>query len=504
MINIEIPINTEPFSKRQFIMAKLKQWVVLEKMYNLFGFTVFTLLSSVFAYLIVLKGFPFGVTIIGGLVAPVALYAIAINPHIAIFCYLTLANTIMFLLLIGVNFPLGTVMDGMLLLLIINFYVQQKKKKRWDLVSGPMSKAILAWIVYNMLEVGNPIAASRLAWVYTIRTCGVVALSYYMFIFNIRTKEFMRTIIALWMFFCFVAAWYAFKQEFFGFFQFEENYLHSSALIMQLLFIAGHWRKFSIYSDPVTFAYNMVAAAVFSIGRLTGPVTAKRKFWLILLIFSCLFNMLFSGTRGAFPLVPVALILYAIIKFSKKILIFTIIAAIFIVGLIFVPTANQNILRFQSAFRPNEDASYKVRKYNQSRIKPYIWTHPMGGGLGSTGEWGKKYSPGTYLADFPPDSGYVRTTVETGFIGLTIFVIMIFTILKTGVNNYYKIKDPELKAICLGSTFVIFTFNIGNFPQEAIVQFPSNVHFYIAAALIVLTKRIDDQQNQLVHEQNII
>ena len=503
MINLEIPVNTESASKWQSLTAILKQWVVLEKMYNPFGFIVFTIISGIFSCLIVSKGFPFGVLLIGGLIGPVFLVALATKPTFALICYLTLSKTIMFLLLSGVNFPLGTVMDGIILLLTINFYVQQKQKKRWDLVSGPMSITILTWIVYNILEVGNPVAASRLAWVYTIRTCGIVAISFFMFIYNVRTKAFMKKIISLWLFFCFVAAWYAFKQEFFGFNQNEEAYLHSSPLITQLLFIAGHWRKFSIYSDPVTFAYNMVAAAVFCIGRLTGPVTPRKKFWLLFLMFSCLFNMFFSGTRGAFPLVPVALVLYAIIKFSKKILIFSVFAAIFIVGLIFLPTSNQNILRFQSAFRPNEDASYKVRKYNQSRIKPYIWTHPMGGGLGSTGEWGKKYSPGTYLADFPPDSGYVRTTVETGFIGLTIFVIMVFTILKTGIVNYYKIVDPELKSICLGATFVIFTFNIGNFPQEAIVQFPSNVHFYIAAALIVLTKRIDDQQNQLIHEQII-
>ncbi|MGL1489090.1 hypothetical protein ACSTJG_25000, partial [Vibrio parahaemolyticus] len=78
---------------------------------------------------------------------------------------------------------------------------------------------------------------------------------------------------------------------------------------------------------------------------------------------------------------------------------------------------NQNILRFQSAFRPNNDASYRVRIFNQARIKPYIWSHPIGGGLGSTGEWGKKFAPNSYLANFPPDSGYVRTTVELGYVG---------------------------------------------------------------------------------------
>lgn len=500
MLNINIPVNQETPSKWETFVGTIRRWVLYEKLLNPFGFIVFTLVCSLFAVLIALKGFIVGVLIIAALVGSVIIYCLCTNPQFGIISYLTLAYAIMFLLRLGVSFPLGTLMDGMLVIFLFSFFVQQKKKKRWDLVSGPMSKIIMVWIVYNILEVGNPSADSRAAWVYTIRTISLVAIGYFIFIYNIRTKAFIKTIIGVWLFFSVFAAWYAFKQEFFGFFQFEEDYLHSSSEIMLLLFIAGHWRKFSIFSDPVTFAYNMVAASVLCIGLLTGKITTKRRIWLTIFMGSCIFNMLFSGTRGAFPLIPAVLVLYAIIKFSKKILIASVIAALFIVGLIFVPTSNQNILRFQSAFRPNDDASYKVRKINQARIKPFIWSHPIGGGLGSTGEWGKKFSPGSYLSNFPPDSGYVRTTVEAGPIGLLIFVIMMFTILKTGINNYYKIKDPELKSICLGATFVVFIFNIGNFPQEALVQYPSNVYFYLSSALIVVTKRIDDEQNQIIYE----
>ncbi|MFP5040549.1 O-antigen ligase family protein [Parasediminibacterium sp. JCM 36343] len=502
MNNFQIPVSPHIPSKWQTFAATLRRWVLFEKMLNPFGFICFTLASLFFAFLIATKGFVIAVLLIGALIIPPLIYSLVMVPQFGILSYITLAYAIMFLLRLGVNFPLGTLMDGMLLLFTLNFFIQQKKKKQWQLLKGPVTNIITVWIVYNILEVGNPAAASRAAWVYTVRTIAVVAISYYIFIFNIRSKDFIKRIIAFWLFFSMFAAWYAFKQEYFGFFQFEEDYLHSSELIMQLLFIAGHWRKFSIFSDPVTFAYNMVAAAMLCVGMLTGPVSPKKRLLLLFIIFSCLFNMIFSGTRGAFPLVPAALVLYAIIKYSKKILIFVSIAALFIVGLIFMPTSNQNILRFQSAFRPNDDASYKVRKINQARIKPYIWSHPIGGGLGSTGEWGKKFSPGTYLSDFPPDSGYVRTTVEAGPIGLLIFCIMIFTILKTGINNYYSIQDPELKSYCLGATFVIFIFNIGNFPQEALVQFPSNVYFYLASALIVTTKRIDDNYNKLVLDTN--
>jgi len=230
-------------------------------------------------------------------------------------------------------------------------------------------------------------------------------------------------------------------------------------------------------------------------GLISGPMKAYKKIILATLAMFFLYVMLFSGTRGAYPLVPLALMLLAVLKFNKQVLLFTGMGLLFVIFLIFMPSSNQNILRFQSAFRPGEDASYKVRKMNQARIKPYVYSHPIGGGLGATEYFGKKYAPDSYLANFPPDSGYVRVTVELGYIGLFIFCLMIFTILKTGINYYYKIRDPQLKSIVLAMLLVIFAWNIGNFPQEAFVQYPSNVLFYLSIALMVIVYRLDEQQN---------
>ncbi|HEX8460977.1 MAG TPA: hypothetical protein VF623_06090, partial [Segetibacter sp.] len=153
------------------------------------------------------------------------------------------------------------------------------------------------------------------------------------------------------------------------------------------------------------------------------------------------------------------------------------------------------------AFKPSNDASYNLRKENQKKIRPYILSHPMGGGLGSTGVWGVKFSPNSYLASFPPDSGYVRVAVEMGWIGLLLFCILMFTILRAGVNNFYRIIDPELKSYCLAMTLIVFALNIGNFPQEALVQFPTNIYFYLFAALITVTYRIDKEKQATTKDE---
>ncbi|MFS4895242.1 hypothetical protein SOO45_14380, partial [Staphylococcus aureus] len=85
--------------------------------------------------------------------------------------------------------------------------------------------------------------------------------------------------------------------------------------IANLLFIGGQWRKFSIFSDPVAFSYNMVVSSMLCIGMITGPLANWKKIVLGALAGLYLFAMLHSGTRGAFVLPPVALILLSILKF---------------------------------------------------------------------------------------------------------------------------------------------------------------------------------------------
>lgn len=442
------------------------------------------------------SGIIVGAIVLAVVIGIPALYSLIVYPRIGMTIFLTFAYLIMGIIRMGIiNFPLGTLMDSMEGLFILNLFIQQKRNPDWKIFKTPISVIIIIWIIYNLLEVANPSAASRVAWVFTVRTVALVMVMYFVFLYNIRSKEFIRFIFKLWLSLAFFGAAYAIKQQYFGFFPFEEAYLHSDPNVAQLLFIGGVWRKFSIFSDPVVFAYSMAVSSLLCIGLMTGPLSKGKKRILFFLMCFYLNSMLYSGTRGAFVLVPAAMILYAIMKFNKKILVLACVAAALLAVLIFIPTSNGTLYRFQSAFKPSEDASYKVRKINQKRIQPFILSHPLGGGLGSTGDWGKKFSPGTMLAAFPPDSGYVRVAVEMGWIGLFLLCLLMFTALKTGINSYYSIKDPELRSWCFAMVLIVFAFHIANFPQEALVQYPSNVYFYLVLALIGVTKRLDNQQN---------
>jgi putative inorganic carbon (HCO3(-)) transporter len=460
------------------------------------------LFAAVMAFITVLWGAAGGILLILAVVGPLTVYCIVRYPKFGVVFYLVAAYLIMYISGFPINFPFGTLMDATLGLLLLGFILNQKYRPNWIIFKDSITAIILIWIGYNVLQVANPFAESRQAWIYTIRSVAGVMFAYFIFSYQIRTVSFIRLIIKVWLFLSFIAALYALKQEYIGFFPYEQSKLDSDPLLQSLLYIDGHWRKNSIFSDPVSFAYNMAASSILCICLMVGPVSKKAKIVLGLLTLLFVDVMLFSGTRGAYVLLPAAMLLFAILKFNKQMLVFITLFGVGMLTLINMPTSNPNIARFQSAFRPSNDASYNVRAQNQKRIQPYIVSHPIGGGLGATGAWGVRFAPGSFLAQFPPDSGYIRVAVELGWIGLLLICSLMFIVLKRGINNYFAIQDPELKTYCLAMVLIIFALNIGNFPQEAIVQFPLNVYFFLFIAIINITYRLDKEKRAKQEEMN--
>ena len=473
--------------------------------FRLSNFTIGLLIcaSLIFSLIIAKLGLAAGALILIVMIGLPTIYSVVVYPEIGILVLLIASYLLMWIIRMGVNFPLGTLMDALEVLLLLGFFIKQKSDPDWSFLKLSVSKIIIVWILYNFIEVVNPAASSVFSWLYTIRTVATVMLLYFVFVYQIRSVQYIRILLKVWIGLSFFAAVYAFKQEYFGFFAFERAQLNDPTMI-SLLFINGVWRKFSIFSDPVSFSYNMVISSLLCICLLTGTFKTWKKVILLLLALFFLMNMLYSGTRGAYVLVPAALVLIAILNYSKKVLLISMVAGVLIGIMIVIPTTNLTLYRFQSAFKPSSDASYNVRVENQKRIRPYILSHPFGGGLGSTGVWGVRFAPKSYLAKFPPDSGYVRVAVELGYVGLFLICMMMFLILKTGIKNYFRIKNPELKAYCLAATTIIFALTIGNFPQEAIVQFPTNILFFFAAALITITFKLDQIPDKNVTDRTSI
>ena len=460
---------------------------------------IFALLASLFlTFVIAQGGYQTGIVAICGLIGLPIAYATVVYPKFGIITLIIISFFINYTSrFLPETTPIGLVMDLWTYLLILGLFVKMKKDKQWGYFNNPITYFLLAWLGYNMLEILNPVSPTILEWVFTVRTVAFIMLMYFVFLYHIRTKEFIKLLIKIWLALDVIGAISGIQQEFFSLFPFEHSWLYSEPDRFKLLFIAGHLRKWGIFSDPVVFAYNMVAAALLCIALMFGPIKFNRKVILGCLAVLFIFVMLYTGTRASFVIIPAGILMLFVLKLNRQIFIFSIISGMCLLVLIKVPTSNATLARFQSAFKPSKDASFEERAKNQEAIKPYILAHPIGGGLGSVGIWGQRFAPNSYLAKFPPDSGYVRVAVELGWIGLLLYCIFNFVIMYKGIQYYYLIKDPELKTYCLGMILIIFAFDVGNYPQQALVQYPSNILFFLGMAILNITMRLDLAERKL-------
>jgi O-antigen ligase len=387
--------------------------------------------------------------------------------------------------------PVGTSMDGLLFVMLFGLLVKQSRKRDWTFAKSDISIWIFIWIAYNLLQGLNPWAESQMAWLYTVRTMALLTLLYFVACHAFSSFKAIKQTINFILILLTAAAIYGLKQEFYGFSAAEEAWIYADKLRFQLLFQWTRMRIFSVMNDPTTFGVMLSYGGVFSLSMLTGPFKPWRKVLYAIAAILMFWTSAYTGTRTAYALIPIGLLMLTILTLRKKIMLIAGVLFLFGGAAIMKSTNNPIIYRIQSAFRVTEDESMQVRFENQKLIQPFIQKHPIGAGLGSTGVWGKRFSPDSWLADFPHDSGFVRVAVEQGWIGLFLYLALLFVILKNGLYYYLRVKREEVRVFYLGIFLVTYMLCVASYPQEIIVHLPSSLIFYIFLAAIVRLKDFD-------------
>ncbi len=258
--------------------------------------------------------------------------------------------------------------------------------------------------------------------------------------------------------------------------------------------MAGGWvthilstgiRYFSIFSDAGNFGANMgMIAIVYSIVSFNTPKKWLRVFYLMIAIMGVI-GMFMSGTRGAIVIPFGGLILYCLLSKSFKIMLISAFAGIILYSFFaFTDIGNENgfIRRMRTAFRPTEDSSFNVRVENQKKIGIYLATHPWGAGLG-------KGVPRTMLVrdvfvddNIPPDSFFVNIWMQTGFVGLILYIaIYSIVLLRCCYLIMFRVKNKELRHTLAALLCGVFGIWLNGYVGRGMGMPPNN--FLIAAAL---------------------
>ena len=394
-------------------------------------------------------------------------------------------------------FPIGWIVE----LLIYSSFLGLLTEciiKRKSLVEGiyhPITVFYILYLLFIVWQAFNPEMYSVVGWFHFFRRQLMVFLLFILTAHIIGSINDIKWLFRLWFVFALVSALYAILTQLFGMPAFEEAWVMASPNRQNLFYLVdGFKRKYSFYSDPAAFGMDM-AATTLVLGILLFMGTSKKnKIIYFLMALVCMFGAIYSGTRTAYLMLVSGIFLFLIMRGINR--------NTFLIGLGFVASFiaimiapvynNLFINRIRSAFNFKQDASLQVRNINRAKIQPYIHDNPIGGGVNTSGGQGMEYNPEHYLAGFPPDSGYLRAALETGWIGLVLLLLFHFVILRSGIYSYFHSTDKWIKMVVLVATASFFSFVIANYGQEPFGQIPSCFFFCICIAIIVKSDKISN------------
>jgi putative inorganic carbon (HCO3(-)) transporter len=454
------------------------------------GYVVMLLIAVVISCVIGYIDYRLGFVIIAGLIGITATLVALFNIRLGFIITVVFAFFMFYLKRFTDDaVPAGVAVDVLIAVTFIGAYYKKTihKQRLWQHFNNPITYVYLIYIGFLLIELFNPSMYSVEGWVFTMRKYFNFVMIYFVGLHVFNDKKDVKDFLNLWLFLSILAGIYGCFQQWFGLLGFENDWVMSDPIRYKLYYQGGDIRKFSFLSDPTAYGILMAASIVYATIAALNETRIKQRWYLIFGILFMTLGMAYSGTRTAYIIIPAGLCIYALMTITnRKTLLFMVGFIIFFVVLIFGPFySNSTVNRIRTSFQFADDESMNVRDNNRELIRPYMHSHPLGGGVATSGVLGLQYNPGHPLAGFPPDSGYLRTALETGPIGLAYTLFMFFVMLQVGVRNYYASRSKEVRTIYVGIVASLFAYMIAQYAQVAIGQMPGGFFFYGSMAILV-------------------
>lgn len=431
-----------------------------------------------------------------------AAFALLIVPFPLVFLYYSFRNPrFVFITTLFANYfaigltryipaPMGLMVDAFLFLTALSVVFSQfNTKVDWRNAGRDYTYFVIVWFVMTLFQLVNPEAVSREAWFYAMR-----GQAFYLFltiplvylVFN-KPKDF-RLFITLCAWFTLLAVLKGVMQKYMGVDRWEQVWLNQPGnRSTHILF--GNLRVFSFFSDAGTYGGSMgYFGVVFLILGIYEEKKSAKFFYFFVALMS-LYAMLISGTRSAIAVPLVGFVVYTILSKQVKIMItmgFVVFALFFFFKYTTIGQDNYDIRRMRSAFG-EENESLNVRQENRKLFAAYLKNRPFGGGIGSSGNWGLRFSPNTFLAETATDGWYIQLWAEQGIVGLLFYLLMVsYFFLKSIFLIFFRLKKPENISKAIAFTAGMSGLMVSSFSASSLGQMPNTVIVAVSVALISL------------------
>ena len=438
-----------------------------------------------------------GAIAIGAPVALLLVVGVLMKPKFGLLLYIHVSFLLGFTRFIQSDVPLGLSLDGLLMLTLLSVFLNGKQMN-WKRLRHPVFFMLTIWLVYTITELLNPEAPYKPAWFYHARA---FSLNWYYIAIIILVMPITRSDISLliktWLAWSCVAAFWAFKQQYIGLADAEVRWLAEGADKTHLLW--GQLRSFSFYSDASQFGAEMAGVTLVCLIFFLDEKRLVQQILYVFLILVCFWGFAVSGTRSALFVLLAGFPTYLVLRRNvTRIFLSAAVAVPLLAILLFTHLGDSNyqIFRIRTALHPTEDASFMVRLENQQKLRAYMQHFPFGAGIGTSGDIGTRFSPDHFAAQIPPDSWYVELWIETGIVGLTLYVLIIVSIIGIGVVNVWQIKDPWLATVMIALLSEFTGIAVMSYSNPTIGQFPTSMILFISSILFTTCNRWDITPSQ--------
>ncbi|RIJ42523.1 O-antigen ligase family protein [Pontibacter oryzae] len=394
--------------------------------------------------------------------------------------------------------PLGLSIDLLLVLTLLGVLFSQRSFDTKQL-NNSLTILTVLWFVYTLFEIVNPEARSLQAWFYAVRGVSLYMLFIIPLTFLLmRSEKDLDMLLMLWLGLSLLGTLWGIRQFAFGPDSAEQAWLNAGGAVTHILF--GKLRVFSFYSDAGQFGASQAHASVVAGILAMGERRLSRRLIFIFIALLSFYGMLISGTRGAFFVIVGGGACYLIAIRNMRLIILGLVIGGLAFGFLKYTTigqSNYQINRLRTALDPN-DASLLVRIENQRKLADFLATRPFGGGIGSGGSWGQRFSPNSFLAQTALDSWYVKIWAESGIVGLVLHVCSLLFIMGIGFLNIYNLQPPDLKYKMIAIFSGLGGIILASYGNQLLGQMPTGVLVYMTMVYLYLPKQfLDDRQNKL-------
>jgi putative inorganic carbon (hco3(-)) transporter len=495
--------NTTTHHQPGFSLGNMLRYHFLQRKLNTpLGFIFMGILAILMAYLTAMVNYRIGPIVVGVIASIGFLIAFIKYPYFG-FYFTIFFSAISMSLNRMIDFRwvyLIAPMSGLVFVSVLLQYDLRKEinKQFWR---SPITISLLVLLAYALVELFNPEMKSQQGWLSYFRTQVMLFVFYVTAycLFNSKKKiiQFIYFNICLGT----VLALYTCKQQWFGLAGFEVSSIYRGGPeVYNLLYQGGFLRKFSTMADPATSGIVFATSALMCVILAIRETNWRNRILLFGAMFINFLGYSFTGTRTATIMFVAGIAIYCIATFyEKRTILFIGIGGLFAIFFMKAFKDNMVINRVKTAFDP-ADQSVSVRDYDRHQIQPYLFDHPMGGGIFTCGAEGPKYNPGHYLEDFQPDGGYAKMLAEQGCIGLGLLLGSYLIAMRVGIRTFYRTRDPMTQNIYIALVAVVFSILVAQMAQMAVSQFPVVFQFY--AYLVILVKLATYDSTQLKPENN--